>query len=93
MSKEKGDAPFSTGALLTWQMTTFFYRLVSPFCDKCRTMHEKDHHLPGTFKFNRKRLRIFSKNTIKVSLSLFVDKNAKNALDNSRQLFLSGGSS
>ena len=39
MSKEKVDVSFSTRGLLKWQRTTFFSRLIPPFCDKCRTMH------------------------------------------------------
>ena len=72
----------------------FFSRLIPPFYDKCRTMQEKDHHLLGLLSLVENVFKYSQKFTIKVSLSLLsLLKKRKNALDNSRQLFLSGGSS
>ena len=77
LSKEKGDVSFSTSALLKWQMTTFFSRLIPPFYDKCRTMQEKDHHVPGLLSLVENFFKYSQKFTIKVSLSLFVNKNVR----------------
>ena len=77
MSKEKGDVSFSTSGLLKWQTTTFFSGLIPPFCDKCRPMHEKDHHLPGLLVLIENVFKYCQKFTIRVSLSIFVNKNVR----------------
>ena len=93
MSKEREDVSFSTSGLLKWEMATFFSRLIPPFCDKCRKLMRKTiDHVPGLLILIENFLKYSKKLTINVSLSLFGNKNVR-TVDNSRRLFLSGGSS
>ena len=55
----------------------FFSRLIPPFCENCHTMHEKNHHLPGLLSLVENFFKYPQKFTIKVSLSLFVNKNVR----------------
>ena len=72
----------------------FFFRLIPAFCDKCRTMHKKDHHLPGLLSLMESLFKYSQKLTIKVSLSLFVNKNVRtHSTTGVTELFLSVGSS
>ena len=66
---ERGCVLFNT-CFAEMANDNFFSRLIPPFYDKCRTMQEKDHHLPGLLRLVENFFKYSQKFTIKVSLSL-----------------------
>ena len=75
VSKEKGDVSFSTSGLLKWQVTTFFFQ--SAFTLYTLSTRKTIDCVPGFLILIENVFTYSQKLTIKVSLSLFVNKNVR----------------